>query len=404
MKAVKTAVVCVSVMAVMAGAGFAQTAAPQTEAPAQVQAPAPAPVVKTWADSVKVKGDLRYRYESIDDDSKLNSDKETYTRQRDRVRARLGAEAVCNSSTKAGIEISTGQADPVSGNQSLGDGFGKKDFKLNLAYIDYKLFSDDPSEASLVFGKMKNPFITMNDDLVWDGDATPEGVALKSQMGNSDVKFMANGGYLWMQERSDKNDSMIFAGQAALNVEFAPEFVLTVGASYYGFESVMGYDVIDWEAKNNAYGNSTQNGTVSGSTTNKAWKYGYEPIVYFASLEVDVGMPVTLYGQSLSNGEVDDHDTGTMYGVSVGKAKNPKTWELGYSYAELEKNGTIGMLTDSDRWGGGTDGKGSKVYGKYQIMKNLQVGVTYFMDEKKISDPAKTTDYERMQIDLVASF
>ena len=62
------------------------------------------------------------------------------------------------------------------------------------------------------------------------------------------------------------------------------------------------------------------------------------------------------------------------------------------------------MLTDSDRWGGGTDGKGHKIYGKYQIMKNLQAGVSYFKDKKKISDAAKTTDYDRMQIDLVASF
>jgi hypothetical protein len=62
------------------------------------------------------------------------------------------------------------------------------------------------------------------------------------------------------------------------------------------------------------------------------------------------------------------------------------------------------MFTDSDRWGGGTDGKGHKFYGKYQIMKNLQGGVTYFLDDKKISDPSKTTDYDRLQVDLVASF
>ena len=62
------------------------------------------------------------------------------------------------------------------------------------------------------------------------------------------------------------------------------------------------------------------------------------------------------------------------------------------------------MFTDSDRWGGGTDGRGHKVYGKYQIMKNLQAGVAYFVDEKTISAPAKTKDYDRLQVDLVASF
>ena len=62
------------------------------------------------------------------------------------------------------------------------------------------------------------------------------------------------------------------------------------------------------------------------------------------------------------------------------------------------------MFTDSDRWGGGTDGQGHKVYGKYQIMKNLQGGMTYFLDDKKISDASKTKDYSRLQVDVVAAF
>jgi hypothetical protein len=60
------------------------------------------------------------------------------------------------------------------------------------------------------------------------------------------------------------------------------------------------------------------------------------------------------------------------------------------------------MWTDSDRWGGGTDGKGHKVYAKYQIMKNLQLGGTYFKDDKGIAKGG--TDYDRMQLDLVAAF
>ena len=64
----------------------------------------------------------------------------------------------------------------------------------------------------------------------------------------------------------------------------------------------------------------------------------------------------------------------------------------------------MGFLTDSDRWGGGTDGKGSRVYGKYQVQKNLQVAATYLFGEKKISDPAKTSDYDRLQLDLVVNF
>ncbi len=385
------------VLAGVAGTAWAQA----TAAPAPVP-PAPA---KTWADSVTFKGDLRYRYESINDDSKLDSDKDTYTRQRDRIRARLGAEAKVNDNTKAGIEFSTGQSDPVSGNQSLGDGFGKKEFRLNLAYVDYNFLGDNPNEIHGIAGKMKNPFIVMPDDLVWDGDLTPEGLAVKGQLNGEFATFFANGGYMWVQERSDKDDLMLYAGQAAVLFRFSPEVSLTLGASYYGFQDMKGYDVVDWEGKNGSYGNSTVAGSVSGSTTNKAWANDYTPVVYFAKLDLWVaGLPLSLYAQELSNGDADKLDQGHLYGLSLGKAKNPKTWEIGYNYAELEKDSTVGMFTDSDRWGGGTDGEGHKVFGKYQIMKNLQAGVSYFVDDKTISDSAKTKDYNRLQVDLVASF
>ncbi len=397
MTQVRIAVAGVLVMATVVGMSRAQTTAPQSSTPPPAQ--------KTWADSITFKGDLRYRYESIDDDSKLNADKETYTRQRDRIRARLGAEAKCNDNLKAGIELSTGLSDPISGNQSLGDGFGKKDFKLNMAYFDYNFFGDDPNEVQAIAGKMKNPFIAMPDDLVWDGDLTPEGLAVKSQLGGGFATLLANGGYMWAQERSDKDDLMLYAGQAAVKLQFVPEIGLTLGASYYGYRDIQGYDVIDWESKNNSYGNSTVNGTVSGSTTNKAWASEFTPVVYFAQLDLWVaGKPLAIYGQELSNGDANNNNEGQLYGVTLGKAKNPKTWEVGYSHAELEKDATVGMFTDSDRWGGGTDGRGHKVYGKYQIMKNLQGAVSYFIDQKTISDPAKEKDYNRLQLDLVASF
>jgi hypothetical protein len=381
---------------ILAATGFGSLSQAQTAA----QAPAP---VKTWVDTLAFKGDLRYRYESINDDSKLDADKDTYTRERNRIRARLGAEGKCNDNLKAGIELSTGQSDPVSGNQSLGDGFGKKEMRLNLAYFDYNFFGDNPNELHVIAGKMKNPFITQPDDLVWDGDLTPEGLAAKGQWGADIVTLMANGGYMWAQERSDKDDLMLYAGQAAVKIAFIPEVALTLGASYYGYQEMEGFDVVDWESKNNAYGNSTAAGSVSGSTTNKAYTMDYVPIVYFAQLDLWVaGKPVSLFAQELANDEANDNDKGHMYGIVLGKAKNPKTWEVGYSYAELEKDATVGAFTDSDRWGGGTDGKGHKVSGKYQLMKNLQAGVTYFVDEKGISSSDK--DYDRLQVDLTASF
>jgi hypothetical protein len=393
----------------MATVGMAQeTATGMTEAQVQEKIEAAmAAKPKTWVDSITFKGDLRYRFEQINDDSKFDASKENYTRQRERIRARLAAEAKVNDQAKVTVGLSTGQADPISGNQTLGDGFGKKEMRLDLANVDYNFTGDSVNELHVIAGKMKNPFITMSDDLTWDGDCSPEGIALKSQVGEGVTKFIANGGYMWVQERSDKTDTMLYAGQAAFKFDFSPEVALTLGSSYYGYQDVQGSDVIDWEGKNNAYGNSTVAGTISGSTTNKAWANEYTPVVYFAQLDLFVGekaLPFSIFGQELSNTDVDDFDQGHLYGVSIGKAKNPKTAEVGYSYAELEKDAVLGMSTDSDRWGGGTDGKGSKIYAKYQFAKGLQGAVTYFIDKKTISNSAKETDYDRLQVDLIASF
>jgi hypothetical protein len=358
-----------------------------------------------WWEKVTVKGDVRYRVETIADDSKKDADGDTYTRLRDRFRARLGVEGKANDYLKGGIELSTGQSDPVSGNQTFGDVFNKKDFKVNRAYLDLSAFSDpSPFELHAIGGKMKHPFINVS-DLIWDSDLTPEGLGLSGSVNPGPVTVSGNAAYLWVQERSDRDDAMLLGAQGAVKVQPIPELYVMAGATYYGYQNVEGYDVFDWEAKNSKYGNSTEDGTVSGSVTNQIYKYGYTPIEVFGEIGAWVlRVPVSLYSQFVVNPEADDNELGYLLGVSVGKAKNPHTWEVGYRYCELQKDAVVGAFTDSDRWGGGTDGRGHKVYGRYQLMQNLQAGITYFRDEKKISDSAKKTDYDRVQIDLIAAF
>ena len=360
---------------------------------------------KSWADTLTFKGDLRYRFETVEDESKKDADGDEYTRYRNRIRARLGADAKLSDELKAGLELSTGDADPVSGNQTLGDGFGKKQLQLSLAYLDYAFLHEKENKLSVVAGKMKNPFISVSEDLVWDSDATPEGLALKGQIGNDLGALMANAGSFWVQERSAEDDLMLYAGQLAAQINLPKEALLTLGAAVYAFQDMEGHDVVDWEEKNNAYGNSTQAGSVDGDVTNKAWRTEFLPVVSFAQLDLDVAdLPVSLFVQQVTNVDADEEDQGYAAGLSLGKAKDAKSWEIGYSYAELEQDAVVGFLTDSDRWGGGADGKSHRIYAKYQLFKNLQLGATFLTGEKKISDPAKTADYDRAQVDVAVKF
>lgn len=373
----------------------------------------PAFVPKTWTDYVTLKGDVRYRVETIQDNAKFTAAGDNYTRQRDRIRARLGADVKINDDVKAVIRLTTDEAatvggggDPVSGNQTLGGGSSKKGVYLDLAYLDWNLFGEGPSELHGLAGKMANPFITQNDDLVWDPDLTPEGLALKGTLDLAPVTLQGNAGYFWLAERDARDSVSMFGVQGAARIEFMPEVALTVGTGFFSFQNVEGADVLDFKqgAPPFSYGNSVTNPT----SKTAQWQCDYNVLQPFAQLELwptvfGRVVPVSVFGQAVENMAADQYSSGYMYGLSLGKAKNPGTFECGVSYAHLEKDATLGMWTDSDRWGGGTDGEGYKLYGKYQIMKNLQAGATYFTGQKQISS-SNPVDYDRCQIDLVASF
>lgn len=355
---------------------------------------------QSWTNTIAIKGDVRYRYETIEDASKG-----AYTRERNRLRVRLSAEAKVSDDLTAGIGLSTGQANPVGTDETLSGGFSKKEIRLDTAYLDWAWIKHDPTALNLVVGKMNPPFIAVS-DLVWDTDLRPEGAVLKGQTGNGLLTMIANAGYLWVNERPmNSDDTMLYAGQLALKCAPMPAVTLTLGASHYDYSNMQGYDVIDWQGLNTAYGNSTIAGSVSGSTTNRAYKYEYKPIEYFAQALVLVhDFPVTLYAQTVSNAKAPGNNDGMLYGIGLGKTRNAGSYEMGYSYVKLEKDAVVGAFTDSDRWGGGTDGKGHKIYGKYQITKNLQAAIAYFMDDKGISGPSPATDYKRLQADLMVTF
>ncbi|TAN37018.1 MAG: hypothetical protein EPN23_06835 [Verrucomicrobia bacterium] len=350
-----------------------------------------------WYDDGKIKGDMRYRVENIQQEGSAN-------RNRDRIRARIGYYPRVNSDVDVGISLGTDEAvnglgDPISNNQTLGSQGTKKGIYVDTAYIDWH-----PSilpGVDLIGGKMKNPLITVNDYLV-DNDYTPEGLALKYHVGD-DIEFLANGSYQWIQERSADDDTKLYAGQAALNFKMANESHVTVGATYYGFQKMQGFGVQDWQNANKAYGNSTTK-KISGTTTNLLYANEFKVVEGFAEAGTTIVLPVTVFGAYSKNSDPSDMNKAYTAGIKIGKASDPNTFELGYDYRYLDSDAFPGFLTDSDSFGGGTDGKGHKVSLTYQILKNWQAKVSYFIDKQKIESGETQNDYKRLQIDVIAKF
>ncbi|MDH3994746.1 MAG: putative porin, partial [Gammaproteobacteria bacterium] len=70
---------------------------------------------------------------------------------------------------------------------------------------------------------------------------------------------------------------------------------------------------------------------------------------------------------------------------------------------DLEADATLGLVTDSDFMGGGTDGKGHKFTGKYALAKKWTVGATYF-DGTRGQDLGNDADYQRLMLDTVFKY
>jgi hypothetical protein len=324
----------------------------------------------SWSDKLKLSGDFRYRLETIADDSKLNDEGDTYTRMRHRIRTRLYLDAMVSDAVSFGFSLATGDAtDPVSTNQTLDGGFTKKAILLDLAYAD--LHPATLKGVNLVLGKMKNPFVApAKSELIWDGDLTPEGLALKFGSPMGAAKLFANAGYLWVDEVGADSDVMLIGGQGGVAAKLGA-MDLTVGAGYFTYTEIEMYNMLE----------------------------------VMAEVGMKLGeMPATIFADYVSNGEAEDDNTGMLFGFGLGKKKNPGSWDLKYFYQELQANAVNGDLCGSDFGGGGTDANGHVISAGLRVMKDADLGLTYFLNKTGIAEGGDETDYGRMQLDFAFKF
>jgi hypothetical protein len=336
-------------------------------------------------EDISIGGDIRFRHESIDAEGKE-------TRDRQRVRARVSLDADVTDGVKAKFRLASGSSDPVSSNQTLDGGFSSKDFNLDRAYIEWAPVPD--AGATLMLGKMKNPWAKMK-GLVWDSDLNPEGVAL--QAGNDTIFF--NAAYLIAEERSSDDETFMVGAQIGSNVKLTDAAKAMVGISYFGWDNMKGHGLLFDEE--DSFGNSTIE-AADGSLT---YAEDFGQFQAFGKVSIKAGLPISVYADYIVNNDADgDQDTAYLVGFGLGKTKDPGSWSFDYNFREVEADAVVGAFTDSDSFGGGTDGDGSKLGFKYQLAKSWEFNATYFINKQGIQPGHSSKDYDRLQLDLIASF
>ena len=348
-----------------------------------------------WAAKTEFKGDVRVRQETV----KIDGESDGKNKDRQRIRARLGAYTEINPQVNTGIRIATGGGDDArSTNQDLDNYFDKKQLWLDQAYIDYHPTA--VKDLHLIGGKMPQPWVSMG-DVIWDSDINPEGLAAtyKHNLGNSGIEMFGSAGYYTLKDNVDgegvqfRNDLSLYAGQ--LGARFAPtdSLKVTLGGSVYSYNN-------DKDSACPTTGTKTTPCAlaVNGNSTDEFRLYEGFGQVDIANLPV----PLSLYGQYVHNAATDsDQDNAWL----VGFKSKLNAFSLDYNYRDIQRNSVVGAFTDSDFANGTTGSRGHKVKVGYEIDKNFGVGVTYFLTK---ADYATTTQKDAnantLQLDVEAKF
>ena len=408
----------------------AQTQTKKAVEETQASADKTAGVVAQEKARLSFAGDLRYRNESFQVE---HVDRD---RNRDRVRARLNATFRANDTVTGVLGIATGGPDPRSSNQTLTDQNSRKDFELDLGYVQWAPNAD----WRFTGGKQRYPW-QRTAGLFFDGDVNPEGIAINYTKGN----FFAATWYDWLAERAlsfsnttngTNTDSIMFGGQIGYRFAFSDSARLTVAATYFDFDGVQGWNPL---FGGSSFGNTTVTGTNNGcnrtiSTSPTAGTpclaSDFDITEAFADFTASVGgRPLRLFVDYAQNSAAEVNvaaqeklDTALAAGVSYGAATAVAgTWEFGVIYQQIEKDSLFGQLLDSDFGDGNTDSDGYVLRGGYTVARNWTLNATLFLNNLSNDVPQSVTvfneatptpldtttingifdrDYKRLQLDL----
>jgi hypothetical protein len=376
-----------------------------------------------WVSALKFNGDVRGRYENFTADNPLFVD-----RNRFRYRLRFGVTANLLDDFEAGFRLTSSEpsggfgGDPISGNTSFQDNGSKKFVYLDLAYAKWSPLKGPHLSGSVTLGKMENPFVFS--DMVFDGDYTPEGLALQTAYQFNQVHSLQliGGAFVLDELGGSSDDPYLFGGQARLDSAWTPKVKTSVGGAILTIQ----------DDQNLVNGNvpNVNRGNTRGATT--APLYNFNPIIGDASVTFTLdhaplytgAFPIKVGGDYMINpaapSSADNY--GYSAGVLFGKAGKKNTWEVSYTWKFLGNNAWYEEVVDSDfgafyevqlansgfagpSYGSGTGVQGHIVKLAYSPFDSLTLSAKWFRTELVNPSPTGSDSLmNRVQVDALWKF
>lgn len=169
-------------------------------------------------------GDMRFRYESFYGQQNALASSENpgalgnplTTRQRLRLRARLGVRGKISDEFEWGVRVATGTFDDVgSTNQTLTDFFTRKPFAIDQAYFNYR-----PKKLPgflLQVGKFDTPWTRT--ELTWDQDIMVEGLAESYTRTFKKSAFKSLSLVAWQLPLLERNSAFVLGADGKVDLD-----------------------------------------------------------------------------------------------------------------------------------------------------------------------------------------
>ncbi len=174
----------------------------------------------------------------------------------------------------------------------------------------------------MIGGKIENPFYKLGkNELIWDSDLTPEGVALTYGMplGEQTTLNWAAGGF-WVNEESSGGDTSLWGIQGHLKHQIDKPTYILGGASMFCYGNIQGEESLadEWNDDGDEFfGNTAAPGDV--------YALDYDLFELFAEFGTEVAkLPVAVFGDYVRNTVADDEDTGWLVGVPGQQGQGPR--------------------------------------------------------------------------------
>jgi hypothetical protein len=362
-------------------------------------------------------GDARMRFEPFYGGGPVAA--QNPNRIRYRARLRFNANAKFNDEFSGGFSLGSGDTnDPISTNQTLTNGFTRKPFFIDRAFIKY-----DPKwlkPFSMTVGKFG--YTWYRTELTWDNDLNPEGFSesLSWKINNPVLERISLVAFqLPVLEVSAKGDTFIYGGQLQTSWKLG-DYVRFGG--YAGFYNYQNADALRAARAAATVGGSSNSNAASTNGSQYESKFGLLDVIGRLDFKTPWSRwPVMAQLDFVNNTRAcrnlvnvplanqtpcNPRDrSGFWADLLVGRQQEKGDWQWGYSYIHIEREATVDAFNFSDLRLP-TNVLNHRLVLNYQVYRNVQLSFTGLFGRQLVTATTPTAEsiLKRLQFDIIYKF